>query len=135
MDTSLRPLLRRLPPGPLDALRQASVRWREAALARRTRRERLPTRLAAGGLLRLRIDAPRQLSVRQGRVWLTRPGDPADHFLSAGDALWLAGSHDVLIGAEGGGEAWLGWAAAGARPRRPEALESHATHDNDGSTR
>ena len=66
---------------------------------------KLPTPLALqlgdGQLLRWQQAVPVTLRVLQGRVWVTRPGDPDDHFLDAGAALRLARGGGVLIGAEG----------------------------------
>ncbi len=41
------------------------------------------------------------LRVIAGRVWVTRPGDPDDHFLDAGDQLKIDARSRALIGAEG----------------------------------
>lgn len=90
-------------------------------------------RLAAGQLLRLG-EWPGELTVVDGRVWLTRPGDPDDHVLAAGQRFRL-GRSGALVEAwdrEAGAEVrWtpqprgrrlvaalagvLGWAAAFAR--------------------
>jgi hypothetical protein len=57
--------------------------------------------LRDGQLLRWQQAMPVTLRVMRGRVWVTRPGDPDDHFLDAGAALRLAAGGGVLIGAEG----------------------------------
>lgn len=57
--------------------------------------------LSDGQLLHWRQAVAVRLRVVSGRVWLTRPGDPDDHFLGAGDELPLAPGGAVLIGAEG----------------------------------
>jgi uncharacterized protein YjiS (DUF1127 family) len=41
------------------------------------------------------------LQVRSGRVWLTRRGDPADHFLVSGDQLLLGEGDGVVVEASG----------------------------------
>lgn len=48
-------------------------------------------------------DGPLRLRVLHGRLWLTRSGDPADHFIAAGDDLLLngTGSHDVVVECDG----------------------------------
>ena len=45
----------------------------------------------------------------QGRVWLTRDGQPQDHILEAGQRLAFAGPARLRVSAEGGG-AQLRWA-------------------------
>jgi hypothetical protein len=54
-----------------------------------------------GQLLRWTQAVAVRLRVIAGRVWVTRPGDPDDHFLDAGDQLRLDARSRVLIGAEG----------------------------------
>lgn len=61
----------------------------------------LVLQLSDGQLLHWRQAVAVRLRVVSGRVWLTRPGDPDDHFLDAGDVLPLAPGGGVLIGAEG----------------------------------
>ncbi len=61
----------------------------------------LALQLGDGQLLRWQQAVPVTLRVLHGRVWVTRPGDPDDHFLDAGAALRLARGGGVLIGAEG----------------------------------
>ena len=65
----------------------------------------LPTPLVLhlhdGQLLRWTQAVAVRLRVIAGRVWVTRPGDPDDHFLDAGDQLRLDARTRVLIGAEG----------------------------------
>jgi hypothetical protein len=56
-------------------------------------------RLAAGQLLRLG-EWPGELTVVDGRVWLTRPDDPDDHVLAAGQRIRLGIGRGVLV------EAW-----------------------------
>ena len=48
-------------------------------------------------------DGPLRLRVLHGRLWLTRSGDPADHFIAAGDDLLLSGTsgHDVVVECDG----------------------------------
>jgi hypothetical protein len=66
---------------------------------------KLPTPLVLqlndGQLLRWTQAVAVHLRVVTGRVWVTRPGDPDDHFLDAGDQLRLDARSRVLIGAEG----------------------------------
>lgn len=66
---------------------------------------KLPTplvlHLADGQLLRWNQAVAVSLRVTAGRVWVTQPGDPDDHFVDAGGALTLAPRSAVLIGAEG----------------------------------
>ncbi len=53
-------------------------------------------RLAAGHLLRLG-EWPGELTVVDGRVWLTRPHDPDDHVLTAGQRIRLGADRGVLV--------------------------------------
>jgi hypothetical protein len=59
----------------------------------------LPLSLSAGAVRTLRRphDGPMRLLVSHGRVWLTRSGDPDDHFLGAGDDLLLCGTGDIVV--------------------------------------
>lgn len=59
--------------------------------------------LAPGRLLRWQQHEPVRLRVAAGRVWITRCGDPDDHFLDAGEHMLLAPRAQVLIGAERAG--------------------------------
>ena len=61
----------------------------------------LVLQLSDGQLLRWTQAVAVRLRVVAGRVWVTRPGDPDDHFLDAGDQLRLDARSCVLIGAEG----------------------------------
>lgn len=61
----------------------------------------LVLQLSDGQLLRWNQTVAVTLRVTAGRVWVTQPGDPADHFVDAGAALPLAPRSAVLIGAEG----------------------------------
>ena len=61
----------------------------------------LVLQLSDGQLLRWSQSVAVRLRVVAGRVWVTRPGDPHDHFLDAGDQLQLDARSRVLIGAEG----------------------------------
>jgi hypothetical protein len=57
--------------------------------------------LPAGSLRWLPAAAePRRLQVLAGLVWLTREGDPLDHWLLAGDDFLLAPGARVLVQAE-----------------------------------
>jgi len=42
-----------------------------------------------------------RLSVARGRVWVTRAGDPDDHFLDSGQAMQVPAGARALVGAEG----------------------------------
>lgn len=46
-------------------------------------------------------DGPLRLRVLHGRLWLTRSGDPADHFIAAGDDLLLSNASDVVVECDG----------------------------------
>ncbi|MED5620595.1 DUF2917 domain-containing protein [Ideonella sp. BN130291] len=58
--------------------------------------------LREGQHLRCNDEHPVRLSVLQGRVWLTRAGDPDDHFLVAGQSMALAAGAQAVLSAEGG---------------------------------
>lgn len=61
----------------------------------------LVLQLSDGQLLRWTQAMAVTLRVIAGRVWVTRPGDPDDHFLDAGDQLKIDARTRALIGAEG----------------------------------
>ena len=46
-----------------------------------------------------------RLSVVDGQVWLTRPGDPDDHVLAAGDSIEVDDAAHTLVESWGGGAA------------------------------
>ena len=50
-----------------------------------------------------------QLLSTQGRIWLTREGDPRDYFVEPGQSLRLAGPARLHVSAEGGRAAVLHW--------------------------
>ncbi len=54
-----------------------------------------------------------EVSILSGQVWLTRSGDPDDHFLGAGESFQVCGEGEALVEAWGTGElALIAW-----RPR------------------
>ncbi len=54
-----------------------------------------------------------EVSILSGQVWLTRSGDPDDHFLAAGESFQVRGEGEALVEAWGPGEvALIAW-----RPR------------------
>jgi hypothetical protein len=57
--------------------------------------------LTPGQVLSLRHCAGRQLSLVQGRLWLTEPGDPDDHFLRPGQTRVLMSDGQVVIENDG----------------------------------
>ncbi len=52
--------------------------------------------LQAGQALSLKPSAPSQLRIAQGCAWVTLPSQPGDHFLQAGDVLWVD-AWDALV--------------------------------------
>jgi len=50
------------------------------------------------GVCRLQARAGQVLYVLSGRLWVTQPGDAADHFVRAGDELVLSGGRTVIEG-------------------------------------
>lgn len=38
-----------------------------------------------------------EVSILSGRVWLTRAGDPSDHFLGAGESFRVSGAGETLV--------------------------------------
>ncbi len=81
--------------------------------------------LHAGQVMALPATPTRGLRVLQGRVWLTRFGDPDDHFLNAGDSLDLRPHDQVVIEADAGAARCLLLSPADTLPAR-EALASGA---------
>ena len=82
----------------------------------------VPRRLRLQTALHL---APREagwLRVDDGPVWLTASGDPSDHVLARGEALWLAAGRSVVVEPwQRGAVAQLAWgeaAPAAASQRR-----------------
>lgn len=59
-----------------------------------------PLALPPGRLLRLRPAGSARLRVLAGGVWLTCDGEPADHFLAAGDSVALPLHGRALLEAE-----------------------------------
>ncbi len=95
--------------------------------------------LPPGRPLTLRAPAGTELRVLRGRVWLTRSGDPADHFLAAGEALRLDGARTV-VEADRGEAARFALqppqastaAAAAPPPRQASASSSTSTQCRTG---
>ena len=56
-----------------------------------------PVALPAGQAHRLRLRAGDVLLVRQGRVWMTREGDPLDHLLTPTQGHVAACPQDVVL--------------------------------------
>lgn len=63
--------------------------------------------LAPGATLRLPEYARLLLLLQRGRLWLTRCGDPADHFYEAGARAVLDGRRAAVIESIGPGPARL----------------------------
>ena len=76
-----------------------STPWQQAVLAPRQPVQTLAVRRGETALV----------EATQGRVWLTRDGQPQDHILEAGQRLAFAGPARLRVSAEGGG-AQLRWA-------------------------
>jgi hypothetical protein len=65
--------------------------------------------LSPGTHLQWRCPWAIELQVRAGRLWLTRAGQPQDHFLEAGHRLRLPARQAVTLSAEGGLPLRLHW--------------------------
>lgn len=61
------------------------------------RRGRGPVDLPAGQAHRLWLRAGDRLHVHQGRLWLTREGDPVDHLLTPGCGYVAAFPQEVVL--------------------------------------
>lgn len=59
-----------------------------------------------------------RLSVRSGRVWVTRAGDPVDHLLGDGAQMQIEPGARALVGAEGAAQVVV----SAAPPDLPGAL-------------
>jgi hypothetical protein len=57
--------------------------------------------LPVGATQTLRGCAGALLEVTSGRLWITEPGDPDDHFLSRGDTRRLCGNGPVVLQSDG----------------------------------
>lgn len=86
------------------------------ALLRRFGTGPLPLRLAPGETTTLRGQAGRWLRVQRGRLWLTEPGDPNDHFLARGQCRRIAADGPVVLQNDSGETAWFRLAAADPAP-------------------
>jgi Protein of unknown function (DUF2917) len=73
-------------------------------LTRWTDRKRRALRLAAPRILSLRGAAGTCVRCIRGRGWITVEGDPADYWISAGEAFQIRAATRVLIEADGCGE-------------------------------
>jgi quercetin dioxygenase-like cupin family protein len=87
--------------------------------------------LAPGAVLSLRIARPGvQLSVTQGRLWVTLQGEPDDHFITAGHTLALPRGARLLLECDSAEPAvWalaLPNTAASAAPQVPD----NRTHEH-----
>lgn len=56
-----------------------------------------PIALSEGQVHHLRLRPGDALLVRQGRVWMTRDGDPLDHLLAPGQGHVAARMEDVVV--------------------------------------
>jgi hypothetical protein len=64
----------------------------------------------------LRTRRAGRLTVKSGRAWITRRGDPDDHVLSAGEAVELRADEQVVVEPwEGGTQVRLAWCGAQRR--------------------
>ena len=52
--------------------------------------------LPAQCVLTLQVTRRHQLAVHTGRLWLTQPNDPTDHFLDAGQSMALRPGRVVI---------------------------------------
>lgn len=95
------------------------------ALLRRLGTGSLPARLAPGETTTLRGQAGRWLRVQRGRLWLTEPGDPDDHFIARGQCWRLAGDGPVVLQNDSQETAWF--RLAGAEPAPDWATLDDAT--------
>jgi Protein of unknown function (DUF2917) len=78
-----------------------------------------PLRLTPGATTTLRAQRGRWLQVQRGRLWLTEPGDPQDHFIGPGQCWRIAGPGPVVLQNDSTETAWcwLGRAAPGPHLR------------------
>lgn len=79
--------------------------------------DRHPRQLDLGAVTHLVGREAGWLDVAEGRVWITRDGDGADHVLGAGERLWLGRGERVLA------EPWRQGRATRLAWRRPAAGE------------
>jgi hypothetical protein len=63
--------------------------------------------LPIGAVHVLRQQAGARLEVASGRVWLTVPGDPDDHFVAGGQSMPLQHDGPIVIQSDGDGPALL----------------------------
>ncbi len=78
--------------------------------------------LAPGQLLTLDGARGARIVAREGTLWVTEEGDPADHIVRAGESRVLRGRGRALV--EALRRAWVAIAAPGVEAR-PEPLTPH----------
>ena len=93
--------------------------------------------VAADQTASVRVTRSTRLTVKCGQVWLTRSDDTADYWLEPGHTLRLRRGERLWIGAEGGGAAWVGFAAPARLSERVVDLAARAAqragvHIGDG---
>lgn len=82
--------------------------------------DRFTTRLKPGQAMTLAVTGgPRRVVVTSGRLWLTLSGDPADHWLAAGEGLTVAAGQQAVV--ESGPEAEFQLLQPVPKPRRTHA--------------
>lgn len=91
--------------------------------------------LSPGAHLQWRCPWPIELQVRAGRLWLTRAGQPEDHFLEAGHRLRLPARQAVTLSAEGGLPLRLHWHLTAPPTIDFEQHRRRALHQRDVARR
>ncbi len=83
-----------------------------------------PMRLAPGATTTLRGHRGRWLRVQHGRLWLTEPQDPQDHFIAAGQCWRLASGGPVVLQNDSDETAWCWLGRSGPGPRLADLDEA-----------
>ena len=87
-----------------------------------------PLRLAPGATTTLRGQRGRWLRVQQGRLWLTEPGDPQDHFIGPGQCWRVISDGPVVLQNDSPEPAWC-WLSRSAPGPRLADLDDDTLRD------
>jgi hypothetical protein len=79
----------------------------QRSISRRDGRATPSMTLPIGQTHTLRRRAGARIEVTSGRVWLTVPGDPDDHFIAGGESMLLRHDGPIVIQSDGGRSAVL----------------------------
>lgn len=76
-----------------------------------------PLRLERGAVVSMRLPVGSTLLLAAGRVWLTEPGDSADHFIAAGQTHCVRHAGAVVIEGDSAEPAVVRFSGRASTPR------------------